>query len=129
MAEQDIHVYKQIVRSESDFKYYTYYQKAPVLFKNGICEMTANNFTSLAGENHVCIYKGIHARRTKTMDGVKFIGIRHAIIPKGTQYFLGRNNDVVALKILIFSAQSDYNKYCKENNTSPKDISHLWTGW
>ena len=128
VAEQDIHVYKQIFRRFGS-QYYTYYQKAPVPFKDGICEMTEVKFSSLAQDCHACIYKGIHTRRAKSMDGIKFPGIHHAIVPKGTPYFLGRMNDVVALKVLIFSSESDYNKYCKENNTSPKDISRLFTGW
>lgn len=130
IAEQDIHVYKQIYRSKYNYsRYYTYYRNIPVLFKDGICKMTETKFSSLARDYHTCIYRGIHARRAKSMDGIKFPGIRHAIIPKGTPYFLGRMNDVVALKILVFSSESDYNKYCKENNTSPKDISRLYTGY
>ena len=126
-AEEDIHVYKQIVRSVGDWRYYTFCRLVPVIFKKGICEMTAENFTFENAPWYV--YQGIHARRSKTMDGVRFIYIHHAVIPKGTQYFLGTSNDIVALKLIAFASESDYDKYCKENNTHPKDISRIYTGY
>jgi len=128
VAEQDIHVYKQLSHNWLDGKkYYTPYRVSPVNFKNGICEMSSKNFSYRASDSYSCVYHGIHARRTKTMDGIPFRGLHHAIIPKGTQYFLGRMNDIVALKVIIFKDETDYEKYCKENNTSPKSFSHLWT--
>ena len=123
-------MYKQLSHEWLDEKkYYTLYRFSPVNFKNGICEMSSKSFSYRAYDSYSCVYRGIHARRTKTMDGIPFRCLHHAIIPKGTQYFLGRMNDVVALNLLVFKDTTDYKKYCKENNTSPKDISHLWTGY
>lgn len=129
VAEKDIHVYKQLSQPYLDEKkYYTLYRFSPVNFKKGICELSSKNFSYKGSDAYCCVYHGIHARRTKTMGGIPFRCLHHAIIPKGTQYFLGRMNDVVALKLIVFKDVTDYKKYCKENNTSPKDISRLYTG-
>ena len=128
-AEKDIHVYKQVLHTTVGCRYYTLYRYSPVMFRNGIYEMATKKFSFKESDGFEFVYRGIHARRSKTMDGVRFRHIHHAIIPKGTQYFLGRMNDIVALKVITFASESDYDKYCKENNTSPKDISHLYTGY
>ena len=47
--------------------------------------------------------------------------LHKCIIPKGTNYFVGRNGDVVSEKLLIFEKDCDFLEYLK-NGTEVKSV-------
>ena len=100
-AKCDIHVFKALDWINID-KYRTPYQKVPVEFKQFKAELFVKHFTFIDGE----VAKGIHAFRYKGRDP-----IFDAIIPKGTLYYIGTNDDIVSKKLIIFRTYSSYLEY------------------
>jgi len=101
IATRDIRCYKWLKINNSIL--YTPFQMEPIVFKNGIAIQEVDNFSydSIGG-----IRKGIHSYQ---------MGFNHAyrrryysIIPKGTQYYIGSDNDLVSLKLIIFKNKFRY---------------------
>lgn len=52
------------------------------------------------------INEGFHAKRKKT-----YLCANPCIIPKGTEYCLGGDNDIVAVNMIVFRSVLDYYRY------------------
>lgn len=110
-AEKDLVVYK-ILRSKRT----TPFMGFPVKFIFGKARLKAEfeiNFfyNQFSEETFRTVYKGIHAYLTfqKCEDYIRLFSytsdnftIHKAIIPKGTNYFIGIHNDIVSEKMIIY---------------------------
>lgn len=129
-AECDLEVYKALMTADGwkyvggklvdHISYYTPFQGVEVKFKDGQCLKKANgNGAHLGKRINWEINQGIHSMLSRT-HYVFSKGSRtkwfHAVIPKGTNYFIGTKDDVVSEKLLIFESDKDYENYCKENS-------------
>lgn len=96
IAEEDIFCTKCLIKESNCL--YTPYQKASIKFNNGIYIQLAYRFSfDTSGD----IHQGIHSYYRHDIFYNKLI-VYPCIIPKGTQYYIGSNNDLVSLKLIIF---------------------------
>lgn len=120
-AETDILVYK-CLDGYCD-NYYTPYQNVPVYFKKGKCVMNTPHFSYERSRYHTIVKEGIHSYYKKSNAecyessyyycfGTKMY---YAIIPKGTEYYIGNSGDVVSTELIIFKTLEDYQKYKKSS--------------
>lgn len=125
IAKEDIHVYKRL----EGRKLHTPVRGVPVKFTNGILIQTTfwfsfynvfNPSINKSVNRPIAVYKGIHSYKQKLPDYYSFSSYCfHAIIPKGTLYYVGCGNDMVSLKLITFEKESDYLEYCKKHNKQP----------
>ena len=104
VAKENILVYKYLGKWEykNKISYLTPFRQEPVYFKNGIAEQIVRRFgyeTELY-ENFKVVSKGIHS--TKTFKLEKNYHRYYAVIPKGTKFYIGRDNDFVSKHLIIF---------------------------
>lgn len=97
--------------------YSTPFQGVEVKFKDGKClQKASGNGAHLTKRAHWAVNQGIHSVLKKThfrsFSNSKWY---HAVIPKGTNFFLGEYDDVVSEKLLVFETDKDYEDYCKNN--------------
>lgn len=123
-AKKDIHVYK--VLYDLDNEYYTPFRRALVEFHSNIAISTASRLTILRRSLNIefssvdIVTEGIHAYRTilraKSISNCMGGYIYHAIIPKGTKYYVGIDKNIVSEKLIIFKTKEAFKKYTKKNN-------------
>lgn len=121
IAKRNIHVYKALAIYTTT--YVTPFQRRAVIFKNKICNLKAE--LGLEGQSDRLFYvsTGIHSCRT-TRKAIRVLddsfiepthySIKHAIIPKGSEYFIGAENDLVSNNLLIFETKEAYKAYRKK---------------
>lgn len=108
IAEKDIDTIK--LAYYKDGHYYTYFQNMRIQFNNvGICEMKANMMLHVL--HPAIVDKGIHSfkkflkkyknPRNLWMERGEYTVFFKAIIPEGTKYYIGRNNDIVSEKLIV----------------------------
>lgn len=116
VAEKDIEVAKNLVHRtipsiRYDEGYYTPYQMYPVNFnKKGVAVLKTehmNLYFHTYGDE-AFVKQGIHAYRRVTRD-LSCLNLYRAVIPKGTKYYLGYGNDIVAEKMIIYQ-DKNYDK-------------------
>lgn len=95
IATQDIHCYKVLTNHNSILL--TPFQSEVIVFKNGIAIQETDNFGYSFSDR---IFEGIHSYQ-KRFD-FSYGRFYYSIIPKGTQYYIGDNDDLVSLKLIIF---------------------------
>lgn len=101
VATRDIHCYKWLMDLNSHL--FTPFQKELIVFKNGIAIQETDNFGyGFNGD----IYEGIHSS-SQTYFGYYYRSY-YSIIPKGTKYYIGNDNDFVSLKLIIFKNKFRY---------------------
>ena len=93
-ARKNILVYKRLIIDEYG-QLITPYRCYPINFKDGICELQAE-FEIWRNE----VSQGIHAY---TIPNTRENGCYNAVIPKGTKFFIGWNNDIVAERLIIYA--------------------------
>ena len=121
IAQNDIVVYKAL-----DTKTYdgiknvcTPYMYRPIVFFEGKCVMHEPNM-EICGN---CIDKGLHAYTTEKRCKITCdmfhdeTGTRKfwAVIPKGSKFFVGNEDDIVSDNLIIFKTREEFRKYKKEN--------------
>lgn len=120
-AESDILVYKCLDNYCTNY-YTTPYQNVPVYFKNGKCVMNTPHFSYERNGNRTIIKEGIHSYYRRIKAEYVELSYNHcfgtkmyyAIIPKGTEYYIGTNEDIVSTELIIFKTQEDYQKHKKK---------------
>ena len=119
IARTNIVVYKNLSKIKNAI--YTPYQRNFIRFNvNGIYYLESNltqkkyPFGYEYLDRGYYIYEGIHSFTKKNT----FVpgSIYYAIIPKGSMYYFGNNDDIVSDKLIIFKNQKAYKQYLKENN-------------
>lgn len=99
-ARKDILVYKRLIVSDYG-QLITPYRCYPINFKDGVCELQAE-FGIWRNE----VSQGIHAY---TAPDTRQCGYYNAVIPKGTKFFIGWCNDIVAEKLIIYTNNAPSN--------------------
>ena len=111
IAEENIPVFK-VLRKDTRRGLETPFFEYPIVFKDGkaILESELVGFEPRRYNDSYTCYKGIHA----CLDRLSSIALKRrcpggnglvykAIIPKGTQYLIGINGDIVSTKMIIFN--------------------------
>lgn len=117
IAKHDIHVYKKLIPFKSiSNRYMTPYLHAFYSAKKGRIDMESILKREQQSFNHHdIITKGIHAYRTKrcitNRDIFTSSFIYHAIIPKGSKYYVGSNKDIVSDHLIVFTEKKYFNAY------------------
>ena len=120
-AEADILVYKCL-----DFyclNYYTPYQNFPVYFNKGKCVIKTPHFSYERNGYRTIVKEGIHSyyKKFKAENielSYKFcFGTQkhYAIIPKGTNYYIGTAGDIVSTELIVFETEEHYKKYVEKS--------------
>lgn len=106
----------------------TPYEYLPIVFENGQRTIYGEGFMSVHDKREEFfteVEEGVHAYRTaeSALDGIleakenwdfeKFYGV----IPTGELYFVGRDGDIVASKMIIFKSKRSLNKYLNGKET------------
>lgn len=109
----------------------TPYEYLPIMFENGQRTIYGQGFISVHDKDKrekyfTAVEEGVHAYRTEesAVNGVleaagnewtfeKFYGV----IPTGELYFVGRDGDIVASKMIIFKSKRNLNEYLNGKET------------
>lgn len=131
-AKTDLKVYKCLDYNRAVKKYATPFQFMRVEFDEEgkfKFEMDEAIFKSFKSEfqHRTFVDKGMHAYRVKNsadITAMKFYehdgtATHYAVIPKGSYYYVGVNNDIVANQMIIFKSKKDFDKYAEENEVKP----------
>ena len=123
IAEKDIIVYKALQHVNCfELKcFYTPFILYPIVFVDGKCIISSvlkTNSSHYVGE-------GVHAFVNEKMIKVtsEFLPlikiVKHwAIIPKGSKYYIGANEDIVSNELIVFKTREDFRKYRKEHKNT-----------
>ena len=121
IAKNNIVIYKALDTKKLDntkdictpFMYF------PIIFDNGKCIMKESSM-DINGE---FAHKGIHAYTSEEKCEITCRFFYHgtgtkkfwAVIPKGSKYFIGKDEDIVSDNLIIFKNREEFRKYKKEN--------------
>lgn len=120
IAEKDIIVYKALDHCDTfgNKCICTPYMYYPIVFVNGKCIISSVLTTS----DSPYVSVGVHAFRTeerikRTCDFFPETKMtKHwAIIPKGSKYYIGQEEDIVTNKLIVFKTREEFRKYRKEH--------------
>lgn len=117
IAEKDILVYKTVFDKHGEW--------TGIFFNNRYKYNTvvrAERFILFGGNKrikHLCfsyydsVNEGFHAYRIKKKHFYMrdYTEMKRAIIPKGSEYVIGNENDIVSSDIIVFRTNKDYVKY------------------
>ena len=120
-AESNILVYKCL--DSYCANYYTPYQNFPVYFEDGKCVMNTPHFSYERNGRHTIVKEGIHSYYKRFKAEYTEFSFNHyfgtkmyyAIIPKGTNYYIGNSGNVVSTELIIFKTKEDYKKYVEKS--------------
>ena len=121
IAKTDILVFKWLVTNINN-TIESPYRKHPMTFnKKGIfkyereeCVYDFGNDLHLFYPIHL-IYRGIHSYIYTHYYGISYY---YAIIPKGSEYFIGVAGDIVSNNLIVFENEEVYNKYAKTHKVT-----------
>ena len=111
IAEKDITTYKYI-DSYKDYWCGIYYSVPRFLYNEIQRAQYLDSETWLSSDlKHLVsyldnIYEGFHSQVINT-NAIQKI----CVIPKGSEYCLGNDNDIVSNQIIVFKTKEDYDKY------------------
>ena len=121
IAKNNIEVYKALdTKSFDGFKNIcTPYRYLPIVFFEGKCVMNEPSMEIYGN----FIDKGIHAYTTEKRCKITCDNFHDetgtkkfwAVIPKGSKYFIGIEDDIVSDNLIIFNTREEFRKYKKEN--------------
>lgn len=118
IAKTDILVYKCLDKKNGN--YYTPFQNVNIFFDNGECVMEKiPNIVPKRVDGHREIGKGLHSFYKKRPANTLITyfpqtKIYYAIIPKGSEYYIGTNGEIVSNNLMVFETKEDYQKYKKK---------------
>ena len=121
-AEQDILVYKCLDICGKG--YCTPFQYMPIEFNSGVKElwMPKAEMKRESDGGRWVVNRGFHAYRDMykafhiANDFVRYNGtsVYYALIPKGSDYYIGGDEDIVSTELIIFETEKAFEKYVKE---------------
>ena len=123
IAEKDIVVYKALEHCNIfELKYfYTPFMNYPIVFVDGKCII----FSVLKTNSSHYVGEGVHAFLNEKMIKINELFpltkkiVKHwAIIPKGSKYYIGTNEDIVSNELIVFKTREDFRKYRKEHKNT-----------
>ena len=120
IADTDILVYKLLSLS-SNGNIYTPYQGYRIDFKEGTFVYPQTKIGKLNGISffvpyidegiHSCFSKNAITRIFNVRLYSNYDNIYYAIIPKGSEYYIGMDGDIVSNNLIVFENKEIYNKY------------------
>lgn len=121
--------YKYVNGCQIEFEIYeTPFQFVQVKFKNGqLLQKASGNGAHLGKRKSWEVNQGIHSVTCRTryeFSNNHFIKWHYAVIPKGTNFFIGDFDDVVSERLLVFETKEYYEEYCKNNNVKKDWFDH-----
>lgn len=133
IAEKDIIVFKALDHYDLNNRkkvFCTPYQYYPIDFIDGKCVMKSDLYMK-SESNCYFVSIGIHSFRDEESAKVTCAGFpetkmtKHwAIIPKGSKYYIGDNNDIVSDNLIIFRTREDFREYKKEHSCSKLNLKN-----
>ena len=127
IAKTDILVYKMLYKY-SNYDYETPFQGTGIRFWDGIFIYPQTDI-KIRWREYDTIDAGIHTYSNKkfaksvTDSENSFYGtyryeLFKAIIPKGSEYFIGISNDIVSNNLIVFETEKAYNEYAETHEIS-----------
>ncbi len=117
IAEHDIHVFKILEGNKTPYRKKRVY----FLFRRAFMRSKLKfNLRVVDICTYYTIFVGIHTFNsqltaevdlTALEDEKRCCNIHSAIIPKGSKYAIGLDNDIASNKLIIFKTEKDYNAY------------------
>ena len=116
IAKNNIIVYKALdTKDDGNMHICTPYMNFPIIFDNGKCVMKEPRM-DIYGD---LVENGIHSYTTEQRcketcdDFFQCTGTRRfwAVIPKGSEFFVGIDDDIVSNKLIIFKTREEFRKY------------------
>lgn len=123
VAKEDILVYKCLDYYYYNGVYCTPFQYMPIMFAKGKYVYNKVNMKEsvacCANEKFACIYSGIHAYSAKVKaimvakDFHKTNGtsMHYAVIPKGSNFYIGNNDDIVSNNLIVYRDKRCFDRY------------------
>lgn len=123
VAKEDILVYKCLDYYYYNGVYCTPFQYMPIMFTKGKYVYNKVNMKEsvacCANEKFACIYSGIHAYSAKVKaimvakDFHKTNGtsMHYAVIPKGSNFYIGNNDDIVSNNLIVYRDKRCFDRY------------------
>ena len=120
VAEEDILVYKCLDCERGEFR--TPFQYMPITFKRGKYIYTKVNMKKKAFYNEMSegayVESGIHAYRTmiralavsKSFYDYNGTYMHYAVIPKGSNFYIGKNDDIVSNNLIVYRDKKYFDK-------------------
>lgn len=121
IAEKDIIVYKALEQRDIfELKnFYTPFMHYPIVFVNGKCIISSvleTNSSPYVGYGvHACVNENLIKITIEFFSETKKITKHWAIIPKGSKYYIGADEDIVSNELIVFKTREDFRKYRKEH--------------
>lgn len=113
IASHDIKCYKMLEHCTITM-YKTPYMRSTILFKDGVCIQQCDKFRIICSKDDINkwyhIFEGIHSVTSDFSCYTDYCS-KIAIIPKGTEFYTGINDDLVSLKLIIFKNKFRYYMY------------------
>lgn len=114
-APYDIAVYKMLEDIRVPIR--TPYQGEEIIFNDGVFEQSIPD-EELKPNMWGDVHRGIHSLRSRfgfLDESTKSCTLYYAVIPAGTPFYVGKYDDVVSSRLLIFESMDYFNKYEAEN--------------
>ena len=120
IAEKDIIVYKALDHCDcfGNKRICTPYRYYPIVFVNGKCIISS----VLPRSGSLYVDFGVHAfvneekiKRTCHFFPETKMTKHWAIIPKGSKYYIGQEEDIVTNELIVFKTRKEFRKYRKEH--------------
>ena len=120
-AKTDILVYKCLDNNYGN--YCTPYMYFPVYFEDGKYVLKVKHFSYNNDKKVVIVEEGIHSFYLEwcaqdvvtTFHEADGTEKHYAIIPKGANYYIGNDGDIVSTELIVFETKKDYDKYVKSS--------------
>ena len=116
IAQEDIHVYKCL--EKRGFHYVTPFRYIPIQFTKGKYVYPKTEFSYLKSGRYLkFVNQGIHAYvlDSAAYSLIKYCAIdghiQHAIIPKGSKFYIGYNLDIVSDSLIVYHTKRCFDKY------------------
>lgn len=119
-------VWKLLEYQKKIKRYTTPYQYLPITFDNGMKAVEGIGFRTVVAYS-TQVNEGVHAYRTTNISRNAIEKARDycswefkqfpAIIPSGESYFIGKDGDIVASRMIIFRSKRSLDKYLNGKET------------
>ena len=123
--DKDFVVVKGLYETAEEHLYVTPVQQHPVKFKNGVAEISVEEFgTSLSSCGETVVEEGIHSFTQSCHANGWGAKPHFAVVPAGTEFYFGSASDMVSKKLLVFETEEDFEIY-KETHEVDRQID-VW---
>lgn len=122
VAKEDILVYKCLDYHYYNGEYCTPFQYMPIMFTKGKYVYNKVNMSqkrSCGIRENALISKGIHAYSTKnaaialskSLYGRNGASMHYAVIPKGSNFYIGNNDDIVSNNLIVYRDKRCFDRH------------------